>query len=269
MGGKLNTIKDSFIDVFQTKALDILTGPNGFITKGINVLMGALDGLINKITGGVGGALSQTFGGGIPGIGTGTSSIPGVPGVPGVPSGGSGPAGTAGSAGGALGIINAVTGVGTLVSSIFGNFQQATTNERLKLIEEQVRRSAQFLGDRGDGGITQTLFRVLEQLEFGNLVVAVEDFRNKFWDNAIPSLRALEVQGAYVQPTLDHFGSQYFGPWGDKFDAIARNTERTALAVERMGPGGGSSLNTDALATAFERNEGGLATRTARVLRQR
>jgi TP901 family phage tail tape measure protein len=90
--------------------------------------------------------------------------------VPSIPTGGGG-GGTSGggggsSVGGALGVVNAITGVATAISSVFGNFQMAAMNKVLDLIEVQVRRGAQYLGDRADGGIVSAVLRSKEYLDY-------------------------------------------------------------------------------------------------------
>jgi hypothetical protein len=259
--GKLKTIGQSFLDVFDTK----LFGPEGVITKfinqGLKALMGALDGLINKITGGVGGALSNVFGSKIPGV---TPQVPGVPSVPDVPGGSNPVSGLAGAAN----PINIVSGVVSAISGVFGNFQMASMNTYLDLIEKEARKIKNILGgDDQASGISLRLGVIEEGVWYGPGVKAVEDFRNKWFDFGLPVFRALEIQGAYVQPTLSDISTH--GIWAiDRLDSIIRNTERTAVAVERMGSMG-SGLTIDSLKTAFETNEGGLTTTAGRFVRAR
>jgi TP901 family phage tail tape measure protein len=106
--------------------------------------------------------------------------------APGVPAagGGAGGAGGAGSAvsAGLTGWIGAIGSAVTAISSVISNFQQAKMETTLNAIEESTRRTLLYVGDRGDGGILGQAFRIASALEFGPLVVVMEDFRNKFFD---------------------------------------------------------------------------------------
>jgi hypothetical protein len=266
-GNMGETLKGLGIQLLDTFTANIFTGPDGFITKGINVVMGALDGLINKITGGVGGALTNVFGGGLPGVGGGGPSVPGVP-----TGGGGGGGGAAGSAGGLMGTLGAIGSIGSMVSGIIGNFQNARQETTLNAIEENTRFAMIILGGAGqDSGISKKLSDIQEGVWFGPGVKAVEDFRNKWFDLGLPVFRALETQGAFVQPTLNDI-SQH-GVWQiERLDRIVRNTERTAFAVEQMrgaGWGDGSSFSVEQFQTAIERNEGGITTTLNRFVRGR
>lgn len=99
------------------------------IEGGINQVVKALGGLLTKF-GGLGKVVGGIFGGG----GGGGAAVGG---------GGGGAAGVGGSVMGMAsgGIIGMVTGIGSLVSGIVGNFQMAGMNKTLDLIEKEVRYS--------------------------------------------------------------------------------------------------------------------------------
>lgn len=99
------------------------------IEGGINQVVKALGGLLTKF-GGLGKVVGGIFGGG----GGGGTAAGG---------GGGGAAGVGGSAMGMAsgGILGMVTGIGSLVSGIVGNFQMAGMNKTLDLIEKEVRYS--------------------------------------------------------------------------------------------------------------------------------
>ena len=99
------------------------------IEGGINQVVKALGGLLTKM-GGLGKAVGGIFGGGGGGVGA-------------VGGGGGGAAGIGGSVMGMAsgGVLGMVTGIGSLVSGIIGNFQMAGMNKTLDLIEKEVRYS--------------------------------------------------------------------------------------------------------------------------------
>ena len=99
------------------------------IEGGINQVVKALGGLLTKF-GGLGKVVGGIFGGG----GGGGAAVGG---------GGGGAAGVGGSVMGMAsgGILGMVTGIGSLVSGIVGNFQMAGMNKTLDLIEKEVRYS--------------------------------------------------------------------------------------------------------------------------------
>jgi hypothetical protein len=99
------------------------------IEGGINQVVKALGGLLTNF-GGLGKVVGGIFGGG----GGGGAAVGG---------GGGGAAGVVGSVMGMAsgGILGMVTGIGSLVSGIVGNFQMAGMNKTLDLIEKEVRYS--------------------------------------------------------------------------------------------------------------------------------
>jgi hypothetical protein len=138
--------------------------------------------------------------------------------------------------------------------------QRAKMNDRLFQIATSTDKTVRILGgENQDSGISKKLADIQEGVWFGPGVKATEDFRNKWWDFGLPVFQALQVQGAFVQPTLDHFGSEYLSQWGPKFDAIERNTAATEKAVRDLqGKTANNSLAIDQIKTAIQLNTGGL-----------
>lgn len=271
----LGTIRDSFADAFSKPIMNLLTGPDGFVTKGLKVITDELNNIIGKLTGsgGVKEGLEKTFGGTSPSIPGAGGKTPGIPG--GATTTASDAAGsTASDVGGAASKLNVASFVMDAVAlgvDIFQSFQFAAMNKSLDIIVKHTLQMVNILGgENQDSGISKKLADIQEGVWFGPGVKAVEDFRNKWFDFGLPIFRALETQGAYIQPTLDHFGSEYFGSWGPKFDAIERNTAATAMAVrELQGVQASQGTQINVLQTAIERNTGGLATTIARIPRAR
>ena len=116
---------------------------SSFIT---NTIMGALKGAFDSVgqwLGGLGTQMAGVFGGG-------GSAAAGAAGSVGGAAGGVG--GAAGGVGGAVGsgvagIVGAVGSVVGAISSVFGNFQMATMNSTLKMIEENTRFTHILLKD--------------------------------------------------------------------------------------------------------------------------
>jgi TP901 family phage tail tape measure protein len=265
--GKLKTIGQSFLDVFDTQ----MFGPEGVITKfinqGLTALTTALDGLISQITGGVGGALTSVFGAGTSAAGNAAGQIGGAAG-----SVGGGAGGAAGAAaGGVIGTVGAIGAVVGAVSGIIGNFQMSGMNRSLELIEQNTRS----LNFGLPGNILDEIRAIKTEIFFGSATKATEESRD--WVRSIDNLASLSL--AALSETRDwtrsaaqdlSFVRVDMGPWGSQFDAIARNTERTASAVERMsGTGWGDGFSVDRFKTAVERNEGGITTTLNRFVRQR
>lgn len=140
--GPLDRIKELFSNVFESAANAILRLASEEV---IGKLVGKLKSLIVDIFPQLGSAVAGIFGGTVGSIGSGLPGAIGggaIPGVsfPGAPGGAAG-AGAGSSLGGAMGIANLVTGIGSLVSSVFGNLQTAAINKSLDLIEHEVRFS--------------------------------------------------------------------------------------------------------------------------------
>lgn len=282
---KTNLFKDSLTQV-STVLTDLganLVGSFGAaLNTGIKPIDDMKDAVLRLVSEQVLGALSKHLKGLIdliPGLGSfgktlggifggGASAVGGVAGeVGGAASGGGAATGAVGAAaGGATALIGAIAGVGTLISSVIGNFQSAKMETTLNAIEHNTRYSMMFLGERSDGGILGVSFRILEQLEFGNLVKATEDFRNKFWDYGIPELRAINTNTAILEPASKLAGDHFEGML-DRLDRIERNTrflepieQNTRAALSR-----GTGAQLSELKTAIERNTGGIATTISKV----
>ena len=127
----------------------------------------------------IGDLLGTMWGGGSKAASTGTT----------VASGGASAGGAGGGAGAALGgasslmgTITAIAGVGTMISSIIGNFQAAKQETTLNAIEHNTRYSMMYLGERGDGGILGAIFNMSGQVSWGPGVKAMESLRDNFVD---------------------------------------------------------------------------------------
>jgi hypothetical protein len=134
------------------------------IEGGTDKLIKELD-LINVKFLGLGKVFKSIFGGGSKSEAS-IATPPFVPGkIPGIDSPNA--AGAAAGASSLTSIVGAVASVGTLISSIIGNFQNARQETTLNAIELNTRRGTLFLGDRGDGGILGQLFKLNDELAFG------------------------------------------------------------------------------------------------------
>ncbi len=173
----LSSMADTFRSSLAQPAKDAIAD---LIDKGINALMGALDGVIGKLTGtgGVQSAMEAAFGGISGGAGNTAGAAAGGGGS--IPTGGGGGGGGgASAAGGAMGMVNMITGIATAISSVIGNFQMAKMETSLNAIEHNTRYTMMYVGERADGGILGQMFRVVEALEFGAGTFAVQQIRDK------------------------------------------------------------------------------------------
>ena len=146
---------------------------NEGIKEAIKWLVGE-GGLLGAL-GKVGKAIGGIFGGGASGAASGAA------GAAGSAASGAGGAASGAASGGASGVLGAIgvgAGVASAISGIIGNFQMARQETTLNAIEGNTRRSMLFLGDRSDGGILGTQFRILDALLFGTAVKAVEQLRD-------------------------------------------------------------------------------------------
>lgn len=153
----LKDIGAAAVSQFIQPFLNALTGPEGLITRGINVLL-------DKLTG-VGGVLGGLFGGGASAAGSVAGGVAG-----GAGSAAGGIAGAGGSAGstaagvamsGAMGWTMAISGVVSAVTDVIGVFQTRNTNDRLWQIEENTRYAMLYLGPKAGGE-----FNILNQLGY-------------------------------------------------------------------------------------------------------
>lgn len=161
---KGGSLKDVFVSFGETLIRIASEQVMGFLIKQLGNLLGMIPG--------VGGVLGSIFGGG------GGGGIGGA--VGGAVSSGGGAAGGLGGLAGmaASGPLGLIAGFAQVGIGIAGLFQNSAMNENIQLLEEQSRRSAQFLGDRADGGVIGILFRILDALLYGTLVKVEEEIRN-------------------------------------------------------------------------------------------
>lgn len=164
------------------------------IAQGINKL---LDSLAN--VGGVLGKLGQALGGAVSGSGSVITGAGGVLGTSvGAAGGAAGAVGSAGSAGSAAagivsssitGIIGAAAGVGTLVSSIIGNFQSMAMNKSLDLIEQH---TAGMLNQLRDG----------MQPQVNQIVALMTDGVKQYFGITVPLLTGISSSLDFVVGAL-------------------------------------------------------------------
>lgn len=190
----LTAIKDAFINAFITP---LTTALGEFVTNALNPVTSGISGLLgggSAVAGTASNAAIDAASAAANG-GTAAANAAGTAASTGSSAAGS----AASSAGGLLNTVDVVSGAVTAVSSVFSNFQFAAMNKSLDLIETQVRRTAQFLGDRGDGGIIATQFRIIEALNFGTFVKVLEEMR--------------DFNNGFLTTKLDAiFGELAFGP---------------------------------------------------------
>jgi TP901 family phage tail tape measure protein len=141
-----------FVDPFTTAIGELLSGAIADLLGGKG-----FGGILDRVHE-LGKTIGSVFGAGAGAadtVMTGPMQIPGGPGgVPGVPSGGGGVA-AGGGLGGIMGLTNMITGVGTMLSSIFGNFQNAQQEKTLNAIEGSTRYAMKYLGDHGGSSIRE------------------------------------------------------------------------------------------------------------------
>lgn len=227
IGGKgFGAIADRAKDV-GVRILEDLTRPFE------DALSGLMSGVIKDLIGGKG------FGGIIDAAKNAGSVISDVFGAGSSAAGGAGQAaGGAGGAGGAAsglassslaGIIGAAAGVGTLISSVIGNFQNAHQETSLNAIEENTRYAMIYLGKNGQSILwsTQT---TAERLTYVN--DSLDTLKNNMidWVSPLRDYLADAVQQLhYAVPRLDQIGDSV--TWGS---ASERSAE-TILADIRDG----------------------------------
>jgi TP901 family phage tail tape measure protein len=173
-----STLSGMAEDLKNKFANPAITAINNLIDKGVNMLMGALDRLIGKLIGqgGLQAAWSGVFGGGASAGGAAAGGA--IPGIPGMGGGGGGSGSGGGGAGGTMGIINMATGIATTVSSIIGNFQTRTTNDRLLLIEQETRQTKELIRDQ----VLPDLWFKSNEMQFGVHVKATEAARDALFE---------------------------------------------------------------------------------------
>lgn len=200
IGGAFEKLGKSITRIFVEDAMGAV---NSFIEKGIKALLSHLDDLLARLPG-VGSALGGVFGGGSSAAGGAASSAASV-----------GSGGVGGAVSGLAGTVTAVASVGSLISGVIGNFQNARMEGTLNAIEESTRYSALYLGGRADQGILGQMFKLIEEVSWGTTNKAVIDLRdwikstgferwNSIADSAYWSLRKLEDLNAYLPGKLDN-----------------------------------------------------------------
>lgn len=180
----LKSIGAAAVSKFVEPFLNALTGPEGLITKGINILLDKL-GILDGIFGGLGGGAAAS------GVG---SAVGGVASGAGSAADGIGSAVTGAIAQGALGWVGAIGGVASAISGIIGNFQMARQENTLNAIEESTRYSKMYTGGSGGekghnilthtGYIHEYMSYVVDDLRGSgdNIKTMLADIRgNTFW----------------------------------------------------------------------------------------
>ena len=221
----LITGKGSFSDIMQKMwqslaqdALDLFLAPlkkaiEDFLATTIKDLLGSggFGGVSDAISK-LGKDLSGLFGSGASAAGGVPSSVPGIPNVPMTAPA---PPGGASAATGAIGssltsIVGMVSGVVSAISGVISNFQFAHMIDDLKSIEHNTRYTMMYVGDRADGGILGILFKIDEELAWGNLTKATENLRDLFldWSGLVAPIfkaiqDAVEGYGPYIADSKD------------------------------------------------------------------
>lgn len=240
-GAKLNTgigiidnMKDSILRLISEKVFGSLLGQFqklvDFIPglKDIQGIFGSLAGTAGTAAGGVAGSAGGAAGDG--------ASIPG------------GGAGGAGEVGGTLGTVTGiVTGIVNAITGVIGVFQNARQENTLNAIEESTRRGTLFLGDRGDGGILGTQFRIAENSDY--IVGNTDEMKLSLW-NIRDTLQQIAA-GALVATALS---APAAGAAQLTFPAITEAIETSRLDVNAGFRGLSAQFN-DALALSQEGSE--------------
>jgi tape measure domain-containing protein len=223
-----------------------------FISGALSDLLGGkgLGGIMDRLKD-IGGAFKDVFS-------AGSAASSGGSGGGSIPTGGGGGGGGVGGAvaSGALGWVSAIGSVGTMISSIIGNFQMAKQETSLNAIEHNTRYSMMYLGERADGGILGVLFRIQENTQYLNPLL---DALNAKMDNWLDPLRGLlhgiSEQIAFAQTRFDEISTNTY--WTLK--ACQDNTEllrHTTMILSQVR----DSINAQARRSDFViRLEGGTA----------
>src|SRR4029077_20791848 len=103
------------------------------------------------------------------------------------------------------------SGAVTAISSVISNFQLAKQETTLNAIEHNTRYSMMYVGERADGGILGQMFKLNEEVAFGNLTKATENHRDLFndWIGHVNPLfesieRAVGGYGPYIADMKDY-----------------------------------------------------------------
>jgi tape measure domain-containing protein len=218
---------NDFANVLTATGTDLLNGV-------ISDLIGGkgFGGIIDQVKN-AGKAITDIFGnGGVGAVAGGGSGIP-TGGGGGIPGGGGG-AGGAGSAGSLAGTISAIANVGTLISSVIGNFQNARQETTLNAIEHNTRYSMMYLGERGDGGILGRLFDIADKMQF---VPGLLDALNAKADNwlqplgdHLDAIKSSISGSSWIQRRLDEIShNTMYGSQADRDNGSLLQTMRDVL----------------------------------------
>lgn len=150
-----------------------------------------------------------------------------------------------------------ITGAINAGSSIFGNFQMATMNKNIKLIEEQARRTAQFLGDRGDGGIIHAIFKTNELLGWGPLVKAAEAIKDALLDGVSVSGLTGTASGDYSAATASGVNQAAPNVGQETASAFAREASGPIMEAIHEGIHSAISVGTPGRSRTGQAGQGG------------
>jgi tape measure domain-containing protein len=211
---KLQEIEDKHLGIFGKIAevgkgifTDIGAAIGRFVTEElVGKLFKELKNLADDILPSVGRSLAGVFGKSADSIADAAGKAEGAADKIGgaqVPGGGGGGGGAAAAGSGLAGIVSAVGSIGTMISSIVGNFQMAKQETSLNAIEHNTRYSMMYLGERSDGGILGVLFRISEYLQ-------------------------------WVQPTLENIENKTYGKLSEIFTKAENISTRMDTAVTRL-----------------------------------
>jgi hypothetical protein len=211
-------LKKAITDFIANELANLLgdQGLGGVLTKLTSI--SGLTGTLFPSSGAAGGNYAEDIGGtGMGGSGTDGVSIPGIPtsglsssggnyaeDIGGTGMGGAGDVASSGTdaassasgglssaLGGITGIVGAVGSVVSAVSGVISNFQMAHQTDILASIEHNTRYTMMYVGDRADGGILGVLFKINDEIAWGNTTKAVENHRDLFKDWSGPALAAM------------------------------------------------------------------------------
>ena len=96
------------------------------------------------------------------------------------------------------GIVSTVASIAGAVAGIVGDIETAHSNTLLDRIEHETARMAIYLGDSGDGSINGLMWRLAQDLEFGEMekdlnIIApdIDKLGAPFWQAALPAMTTL------------------------------------------------------------------------------
>ena len=245
---KIGELGEAFVRDFANV---IIRSGQELITGVISDLLGGkgFGGLIDRVKE-LGSSIAGVFGAGASAAGNAGGAAAGGAGSAGgggIPGGG-GAGGAA--AGGLASTVSAIANVGSLISGVIGNFQNARQEGTLNAIEHNTRYSMMYLGERGDGGILARLYDISDTLKFGTIVQVLEQIRNYTMDN-LPSmseaLSDINTRMDFAVRRLDQIGNDVlYGSHADQ--------QQTSLLAEirdavRQGPKANVTVNVSGAAS--------------------